>query len=118
MGSIQKGLDGGDELCGEFFAALGNESRQVVIFEMLPKAFDGVEVGTVRRKLDRFDVMPVKRLGVMPTGVVDYQPDRLALVGNFFGHGIEEGLKDFCIIVRHDQAHQPIEGCDPRLTHF
>ena len=59
MRFVQKGLDRGDELGGEFFAALGNESRQGVTFERLPKAFDGVEVGTVRRKVDRFDVMPV-----------------------------------------------------------
>ena len=40
---------------------------------MLPKAFDGVEVGTVRRKVDRFEVMPVESLDLALAGIVENQ---------------------------------------------
>ena len=102
---VQKGLDRGDELGGEFFAALGNESRQVVTFEMLPKAFDGVEVGTVRRKVDRFDVMPVESLDLVPAGIVENQhtPSTRSR-RSFLCHRVEESLEDIAIAVGNDQA--------------
>ena len=102
---VQKGLDRGDELGGEFFAALGNESRQVVTFEMLPKAFDGVEVGTVRRKVDRFDVMPVESLDLVPAGIVENQhtPSTRSR-RSFLCHRVEEYLEDIAIAVWNDQA--------------
>ena len=81
------------EFVRQLFGSFRNKARRAVAFERLPESFDRVEIGTVRWEMEGLDVMPVKRLGMMPTGVVDHQPDRLALVGNFFGHGIEEGLQ-------------------------
>lgn len=39
---------------------LGDEACEVVAFEVLPEAFDGIEVRTVGRKVNRFDMVPVE----------------------------------------------------------
>lgn len=94
------------EFVGQLVGMFRDKARQVVTFEVLPEAFDRIEVGTVGRQVERLDVVPAQRIGMVPTGVVENQPDRLAPVRSLFGHGVEKGLRDLRIVVRHDQAHQ------------
>ena len=110
---IDEGVEDFDELAhvchvqadGGFIAAFGNESRQGVPIKRLPKAFDGVGVGTVRRKVDRFEVMPVESLDLVPAGIVENQhtPSTLSR-RSFLCHRVEESLEDIAIAVWNDQA--------------
>jgi hypothetical protein len=48
---------GVEELVGEFLAALGQEVCKMVAIEVLPEAFDWVEIGAVGRQELRIDVV-------------------------------------------------------------
>lgn len=53
-------LDRPDQFLCEFLTALGDEASEVVALQMLPETFDGIEVRTVGRKINRFDMVPVE----------------------------------------------------------
>jgi hypothetical protein len=59
------------EFVGQLLGMFRDKAREVVTFEVLPEAFDRIEVGTVGREVERLDVVPVQRIGVVPTGVVE-----------------------------------------------
>ena len=87
------------EFVGQLLGMFRDKPREVVTFEVLPEAFDRIEVGTVGREVERLDVVPVQRIGMVPTGVVENQPNRLAPIGSLCSHGIEKGLEDLRIVV-------------------
>ena len=64
-----------EDLFPKRFPVVRDEAREVMVFEILPQPFDGVEVRAVGRKVDRLDVMPVQPLGLVPAGVVENQQD-------------------------------------------
>lgn len=86
-------------------AFLRDEACEVVTLEVLPEPFDGVEVRTVGREVNRLDVMPVQPFCLMPACVVEDEQEALAFpLRDFGGHGVEEGLEDFRVAVRDDEA--------------
>ena len=54
-------LDRGHQFLRQLFSTVGQITGEVMALEMLPEAFDGIEVRTVRRKKLRSEVMPVQR---------------------------------------------------------
>ena len=53
-------LDRLDQFLCEFLTTLGEEACEVVALQMVPEAFDGIEVRTVGREVNRFDMVPVE----------------------------------------------------------
>ena len=49
--------------------------------------------------------MPVQTFGFVPTGIVEHENDFFPLLfRHFLREGVEKSLKDFLVIVRHDEA--------------
>jgi len=44
-----------------------DEAREVLAFEMLPEAFDRIEIRAVGRKVERRDVVPVESGDLVPS---------------------------------------------------
>ena len=96
-------------LFAEFFAPVGEVASHAVTFEILPNPLDGVKIGTVGRKINRFDMVPDKSFGLMPARVIQDQTNADALSPLrlcFLGHCIQEGLENLGVAVRHNQTHQ------------
>lgn len=100
-----------EDLFFKCFPILGDEACEVMAFEMLPEPFDGVEVRAVRREVDRLDMMPFQSLGLVPAGVVENEQNPFTfLPRSFLCHGVEEGLENFRIAVRNDEADELAAG--------
>lgn len=100
-----------EDLFFKCFPVLGDEACEVMAFEMLPESFYGVEVRAVRREVDRLDMMPFQPLGLVPAGVVENEQNPFAfLPRSFLCHGVEEGLENFRIAVRNDEADELAAG--------
>lgn len=113
FGFVQQVFKGLKQLGGQGLTAVCQETCHGLSFQVLPEPFDGIEVRTVGGLVEGFDVMPVKPGAFVPAGVVEHQMDLFAFLGgHFFGHGIEEGLKDFGVAVGDDLADELAAG-DP-----
>ena len=104
---IYQVLERCDDFVAEVFALFSKVACQVVSFKMLPKALDRIEVGTVRRQIDRFDVMPTQALGFVPTGIVQHEQHAFAARQWHLGsHRVEEDLEYLRVAMGNDEAHQ------------
>ena len=107
FGCIEEGLNGFAYLVLKDLRFVGDEAGQIVALEVLPEAFDRIEIRAVGRKIERLYVVPVEPLGLVPTGIVQDEADGFAPSWpHFLCHGIEKDLEDLCVAVWNDQADQ------------
>ena len=67
---IQEFLNRFAEFVAEGLSVPGEEARHSVAFEMLPEAFDRIEIRAVGRQEHFLDMMPFQPFGFMPAGIV------------------------------------------------
>ena len=85
----------------------GEVACQIVSFKMLPKALDRIEVRTIRRQINRFDVMPTQALGFVPTDIDQHEQHAFAARQWHLGsHRVEEDLEYFRVTMGNDEAYQ------------
>ena len=111
-------LDRLDQFLCELLTALGDEACEVVALQMLPETFDGMEVRTVGRKINRFDMVPVEGLHFVPTGVVENE--FAAASGHWWNllcHRVEEDLENISVAMRNDQADELSSSWGNRTEH-
>lgn len=86
---------------------IGDESGEIVAFEVLPESFDGIEVRAVGRQVEWGDVMPVQGFDLVPTGIVEDEIDFLvSLRGYLLCESVEELLEDETVTIGNDQADE------------
>ena len=104
---IYQVLERCDDFVAEVFALFGEVACKIVSFKMLPKALDRIEVGTVRRQINRFDVMPTQALGFVPAGIVQHEQHAFAARQWHLGsHRVEEHLKYLRVAMENDETYQ------------